>query len=383
MTEERRRLRELGIEVGRFATGPFNAITDVAGVMVGHTTLIEGAGPLVQGVGPVRTGVTAIVPNGHNIFTERLIGGAFILNGAGELSGLIQVQEWGILETPILLTNTLSVGTVAGAMVEYMLDRYPGIGVDQDVVIPLVGECDDSFLNDIRGQHVDTDHVWQALESATSGPVTEGSVGGGTGMISFDLKGGIGTSSRRLPEEHGSFTVGVLVMSNYGRLEDLRIDGLPIGRELVEEVRQYQKRVSLYGSIIAVVATDAPLMSHQIGRLCKRVALGIGRVGSYAAHGSGEIILGFSTANAIPRVTDQPVHNLTVLVDRLMDPLYIAAIECTEEAVLNAMCMATTLDGVDGRLAPAMPLERVAEIWQRYHGGGPRPSEVLPPHETR
>ena len=219
----RQRLRALGVEIGRFETGPWNAITDVAGVRVGHCSVLDGS---------ARTGVTAILPNDDDIFASRLLGGAFILNGAGEMSGLIQLQEWGLLETPILLTNTLAVGKASSALVDYMVRRHPRIGSDHDVIIPLVGECDDSFVNDIAGQHIKREHVHEALDAARSGPVEEGNVGGGTGMVSFDLKGGIGTSSRRVPigevsagEGEDTYTLGVFVMSNVGRLEDLRIDG--------------------------------------------------------------------------------------------------------------------------------------------------------------
>lgn len=359
----RARLRDLGIQVGRFPTGTFNAITDVAGVRVGHCTIIHDDGP-------ARTGVTAILPNAGNIFMERVVGGNFVLNGAGEVSGLVQVQEWGLIETPILLTNTLSVGPVAEATVHHMLAEYPGIGHEHDVIIPLVGECDDSFLNDIGGSHVQHEHVHAALAAARGGPVPEGNVGGGTGMVSFDLKGGIGTASRKLPEADGGWTMGVLVMSNVGRLEDLRVDGVPVGDALAPHFTRVDRRQSLYGSIIAVIATDAPLTTHQLNRLCKRVGLGIGRVGSYAAHGSGEIVVGFSTGNTVPRDPTKRLITVTVLADWAMDTLYQAAIECTEEAMLNALCMAETMAGINGHTAHALPLDKLVEIYQRYR---PRP----------
>jgi len=372
----RRRLRDLGLTLGRFAPGPDNAITDVAGVQVGHHTLSRGKGRRQVGAGPVRTGVTAILPMGGDIFERRLIAGHFVLNGAGEMSGLIQLDAWGLLETPILLTNTLSVGVASQGAIAWMLARHPSIGVDHDVIIPLVGECDDSFLNDIGGSHVKVDHVKAALDAAAPGPVAEGCVGGGTGMVSFDLKGGIGTSSRVLPAEHGGFTLGVLVMTNVGRLEDLRVDGLPIGAELAPFIPETARRPNLYGSIIAVMATDAPLMTSQLNRVCKRMSLGLGRVGSYAAHGSGEIIMGFSTANVIPRDRGQRVYNIRALADWGIDPLYQAAIEATEEAVLNALCMARTTDGVDGRVVEALPLEHLVEIVHRYRRDAhlPRPN---------
>ncbi len=357
---KRVRARELGLPLGRFKPGKHNAITDVEGVLVGHSTIISGeAGPLKVGEGPVRTGVTAIMPNLGNIFMERMVGGGFVLNGAGEVSGMTQVMEWGLIETPILLTNTMSVGSVSDAVVRYMVNRYPGIGDEHDVIIPIVGECDDSWLNDISGRHVKAQHVLDAINNASSGPVAEGSVGGGTGMITCDFKAGIGTSSRKLPEAMGGYTLGVLVMSNFGKMHNLRVGGLPVGEVLAERFREMPRRQQSYGSIIAVVATDAPLLAHQLNRLCKRVALGIGRVGSYAAHGSGEIVVGFSTANNIPRRTQKMVAKVKILLDQRLDPLYEAVMEATEEAILNSMCMAGPMDGINGNFVPALPLGEV------------------------
>jgi D-aminopeptidase len=357
--EKRVRARELGIPLGRFKTGRFNAITDVEGVLVGHSTIIRGEGPLRPGQGPVRTGVTAILPNLGNIFMERMNGGGFVLNGAGEVSGMTQLMEWGLIETPILLTNTMSVGAVSDAVARHMVERYPGIGDEHDVIIPIVGECDDSYLNDISGRHVRAEHVFEAIRNASTGPVAEGNVGGGTGMVTCDFKGGIGTSSRKLPEALGGYTLGVLVMSNFGKMHNLRVGGLPVGEVLAEKFKDTPRRGQTYGSIIAVVATDAPLLSHQINRLCKRVSLGIGRVGSYAAHGSGEIVVGFSTANIIPRRTQKMVYKLKILLDQRLDPLYEAVMEATEEAILNSMCMATTMKGVNDNYVPALPLDEV------------------------
>jgi D-aminopeptidase len=362
----RARLRDLGISIGRYATGPLNAITDVDGVMVGHSTIIAESDAGL----PVRTGVTAILPNAGDIFFERMLGGAFILNGAGEMSGLLQVLEWGLVETPILLTNTLSVGTVHEATVRHMLSRHPGIGTEHDVIIPIVGECDDSFMNDIAGGHVRAEHVYEALDTATGGVVAEGNVGGGTGMVAFDLKGGIGTSSRRLPDDQGGYTIGILVMSNVGRLRDLRVDGVPVGEVLEPMFTDKEKRKWLYGSVIVVLATDAPLQALQINRICKRVALGLGRVGSYAAHGSGEIVLGFSTANVVPRASKRRLYSATFLADQALDALYEASIECTEEAMLNAMTAAYGLEGLGGRYAPALPLNVLQDIWQKYRPPG-------------
>ncbi|HZA50371.1 MAG TPA: P1 family peptidase [Myxococcaceae bacterium] len=357
--EPRVRARDLGLPLGRFRPGRYNAITDVEGVLVGHSTIIRGAGPLRPGQGPVRTGVTAIVPNKGDIFMERMVGGGFVLNGAGEVSGLTQVIEWGLIETPLLLTNTMSVGVVSDAVARYMVEQNPGIGDEHDVIIPVVGECDDSWLNDITGRHVRDTHVREAINTASDGPVAEGAVGGGTGMITCDFKAGIGTSSRKLPEVMGGYTLGVLVMSNFGKMHNLRVGGLPVGEVLAERFRHLPRRTESYGSIIAVVATDAPLLSHQLSRLCKRVALGIGRVGSYAAHGSGEIVVGLSTANVIPRRTQKMVYKLKILLDQRLDPLYEAVMEATEEAILNSMCMARPMEGVNGNFVPALPLEDV------------------------
>ena len=373
----RQRLRELGFSIGHIPTGRYNAITDVPGVRVGHTTLIEGEGPLVVGEGPVRTGVTAVLPHG-DIFHNRVIAGSFVLNGAGEVSGLTQVAEWGLLETPILLTNTLAVGKVSDAAVKWMTRHFPGIGTDYDVIIPLVGECDDSWLNDAVGRHVRSEHVYRAIEQASDGPVREGSVGAGTGLITCDFKAGIGTSSRRVtlgqtdqPGSLRAYTLGILVQSNFGVMRSLRIDGVPVGEVLEPEVTGH-RRLKNAGSIIVVVATDAPLLSSLLVRLCKRAALGVGRVGSFAAHGSGEIIVGFSTANKVPRLgSDRDAGNsrmtasIEVLLDEACDGLYEAIVECTEEAIINSLCMADEMTGPTGHVAPALPLDRLAPILRR------------------
>jgi D-aminopeptidase len=370
----RKRLRDLGISLGRHQPGPLNAITDVPGVRVGHTTLVAGEGKLVPGKGPVRTGVTAILPT-QNIYMDRVIGGAFVLNGAGEVSGLTQVQEWGLLETPILLTNTMSVGKVSDATVKWMTRRFPGIGSEFDVVIPVVGECDDSFLNDAVGRHIRSEHVYNAIEKASGGAVGEGSVGAGTGMVTCDFKSGIGTSSRRVPiseDSKDTYTIGVLVLANFGVCRNLRIDGVPIGELLEPEFRHLAKRQYSYGSIITVVATDAPLLSPQLGRLCKRAALGIGRCGSYAAHGSGEIVVGFSTANKVPRI-GATTTKIDVLIDESLGSHYEAVIEATEEAIVNSLCMAGDMAGVNHNFAPGLPLDRIQELMSRYRPQGQAP----------
>lgn len=374
--EPRRRVRELGLPLGRYKPGRWNAITDVSGVLVGHSTIMRGSGPLKRGEGPVRTGVTAILPS-SNVFDQRCVGGGFVLNGAGEISGLTQVMEWGLIETPILLTNTLSVGAVSDATVRWMARQHPDIGDREDVIIPVVGECDDSWLNDAVGRHVREEHVVEAIQTASSGPVAEGSVGGGTGMLCCDFKGGIGTSSRKLPSILGGFTMGALVMSNFGNMQDLRMGGYPVGEVLAPLYTELNRRRQIYGSIIVVIGTDAPLMPHQLNRIAKRAALGLGRCGSYAAHGSGEIILAFSSANRIPRTTAKMTYRAQFLIDERMDPLYEATIECVEEAVLNSLCMARPMEGVNGNFAPALPLGLVQEYLR--HVRRPMGTDVLVP----
>jgi D-aminopeptidase len=371
--DARKRARDLGITIGRFTPARDNAITDVPGVRVGHTTLIEGEGPLSAGKGPVRTGVTAIVPS-PDVFMFRVFGGCFVLNGAGEVSGLTQIQEWGLLETPILLTNTMSVGKVSDAAVKWLTRHFPGIGAEYDVVIPVVGECDDSFLNDAVGRHIRSEHVYSAIERAQSGRVAEGSVGAGTGMVTCDFKSGIGTASRLVQGEPGAgeHVVGVLVLSNFGLMPNLRIDGVPVGELLEPRFAELRKRTYSYGSIIVVVATDAPLLPIQLTRLCKRAALGIGRSGSYAAHGSGEIVIGFSTANKVERAQRPVIHRMEFLSDEALGGLYEAVIETTEEAIVNSLCMAGDMIGQGGNFAPGLPLGEVLELMQRYRPPRPR-----------
>ncbi len=361
----RKRARQIGIDIGHFPTGPLNAITDVAGVRVGHATLVKGHGPLVRGRGPVRTGVTAIMPPGDP-YMNKLVGGSFILNGAGELSGITQLNEWGLLETPILLTNTMSVGRVSDACVKWMTKRNKELGDTHDVVIPVVGECDDSFLNDSVGRHIGDKQVFSALLNARGGAVAEGAVGAGTGMVCCDFKGGIGTSSRVVKIDGNKYTLGCLVLSNFGVIENLRIDGVPVGELLAPEYAGYRHRKKNYGSIIVVLATDAPMLSAQVVRLCKRAALGVGRVGSYAAHGSGEIIIGFSTANVVPHLTRRATHAMIALFDRSLGPFYECAVEATEEAIVNSLCMADGMTGVNDHFAPGLPLLKTKAIMDRF-----------------
>lgn len=362
-TDTRQRARDLGITVGQYVTGPLNTITDVAGVKVGHTTLISGEGALKPGVGPVRTGVTVIVPR-DDVWHKKVSAGAFVLNGTGEMTGLSWVAESGFLEYPIALTNTLNVPRVANGVMSWMIRQYPAIGIDDDTLTPVVAECDDGRLNDIQGRHVSEQDVMRALDRASSGPVAEGTVGAGTGMVSYGFKGGIGTSSRKLPEREGGYTVGVLVNANHGRRPELVISGAPIGKLYDPPTQMSEALVpgQSEGSIIIVVATDAPLDSRQLTRLAKRAALGLARTGSTARHGSGDFILAFSTANVIPHYPQEATYTLTHLADTHLNPLITATVEATEEAILNALTMATTVVGRDGHRIDAIDLARLRTL---------------------
>jgi D-aminopeptidase len=356
----RQRVRDLGIILGQYAPGPLNAITDVVGIKVGHTTLIEGDGPLRPGEGPVRTGVTVVIPR-EDIWHQKVAAGAFVLNGTGEMTGLSWVAESGFLEYPVALTNTLNIPRVANGVMSWMIRQYPEIGISDDTLTPVVAECDDGRLNDIQGRHVSEQHVALALDGASTGPVLEGTVGAGTGMISYGFKGGIGTASRRLPETEGGYTIGVLVNANHGRRPELMVAGVPVGKSYdgaPPRAEAVQPGLS-EGSIIILVATDAPLDGRQLTRLAKRAALGLARTGSTARHGSGDFILAFSTANVIPHYPKQPTYSLTHLADTHLNPVITATIEATEEAILNALAMATTVIGRDGNRAEAINLERL------------------------
>jgi len=364
--KKRCRLRDLGMSIGEYAPGPLNSITDVPGVRVGHSTLIEGSGRRKPGNGPVRTGVTVIVPN-DDIYNKKLVSGGFILSGAGEVAGFTQVSEWGLIETPIALTNTLSVGRVSDSVIKWMAQKYPAIRDLQEVIIPVVGECDDSFLNDAVGLHIKPQHVFSALDNATADLVEEGAVGAGTGMICCDFKGGIGTASRIIPLGGLNYTMGVLVQSNFGVMEHLRMDGYPVGRMLAGNQGIYNRRTSSYGSIIVVVGTDMPLTAIQMNRLCRRAALGIGRVGSYGAHSSGEIIIGFSTANIIPRQPPEPRVQFSMILDTFLDFAYKAVIETTEEAILNSLTMAVDMEGAGGNRVPSINLQLLKGLFEHYN----------------
>ena len=333
----------------------YNAITDVEGVRVGHVTLIEGKGNLIPGKGPVRTGVTAIIPAEGDYWYEKLPAGAFVLNGNGEATGLMWLKESGTLETPIALTNTHSVSDVHRGLIDWMVRLHPDIGVTDDVVVPVVFECDDSALNDIQGRHVTSEHVLEALRLAKSGPVEEGGVGAGTGMSAYEFKGGIGTASRVLPEDVGEYTVGVLVNANHGERHTLRIKGVAVG----EKITDLKPKMREDGSIIVIVATDAPLLSRQLNRLAKRVMLGLARTGAIAHNWSGDVALAFSTANRIEHYPDEPLMEMTVLSDAWLDDLFEATADAGEEAVINALLAARTLDGRDGNVYHALPHDRL------------------------
>jgi D-aminopeptidase len=364
----RARARDLGITLGRLSPGRWNAITDVAGVEVGHATLIAGEGPLRAGKGPVRTGVTVIRPRPDDIGAGPLFAGPHILNGNGEMTGLAWVEESGLLTSPIALTNTHSVGVVRDAMVAYQIEHGDGSG--QPWSLPVVAETYDGLLNDINGMHVHSDHVNVALDSAAGGPVAEGCVGGGTGMICHGFKGGIGTSSRVLPPEEGGWTTGVLVQANYGARSLLRVDGVPVGRHIGPDETPLPRRAASpeAGSIIVIVATDAPLLPGQCRRLAQRATLGIARMGGLGANSSGDLFLAFSTANRGLGIHPAPGGTLSArfIPNDAITPLFESVADATEEAILNALCAATTMTGIDGNTAHAIPLDRLREIMRRY-----------------
>jgi len=354
------RARDLGVPFDG-TPGQLNAITDVKGVEVGQTTLISGSGPLKIGVGPVRTGVTAILPRGHN-FKDSVFAAWFTLNGNGEMTGTTWVEDSGFLDGPVMITNTHSVGVVRDAVIAW---RVKNAAPDDDGYwwsLPVVAETWDGELNDINGFHVKPEHVFHALDSAKGGPVEEGSVGGGTGMICNEFKGGIGTSSRVLDSKYGSYTVGVLVQCNYGSRSQLRIAGVPVGREIGE----HTVRDDDIGSIIVVVATDAPLIPTQLKRVARKVSLGLGRDGSFSGDGSGDIFIAFSTAN--PGAAEpKGVHQLTMLPNQRLNPIFLATVQATEEAVINAMVAAKTMKGINDVEVIGLPHDRLREVLKKYN----------------
>lgn len=379
----RERARDLGLStvIGGLA-GSLDAITDVAGVEVGETTIIEGDGPLVVGKGPVRTGVTVIHPRGR-ANPDPVFGAWFSLNGNGEMTGTTWLQEGGVLEGPVGITNTHSVGVVRDAILQWQASR-PGL---QPWGLPVVAETYDGELNDINGFHVKAEHALAALDGAAGGPVAEGNVGGGTGMRCLGFKAGTGTASRVLAAEAGGYTVGVLVQCNFGLRQDLRVAGVPVGQEIADlrpcialddpKIRPEVPRCGSaegpkapeapveQGSIIAVVATDAPLLPHQLKRIATRVALGVGRTGGFSGNGSGDIFLAFSTANPRVATASGPIRVEMLPNDRL-NPLFVATVQATEEAILNAMLAADTMTGADGLRIHALPHDRLMQIMRKY-----------------
>jgi len=351
-SEDKPRLREFGIETGVLKPGRWNAITDVAGIKVGQVTLIKGDN--------VRTGVTAILPHEGNIYQESVPGAMYVANGYGKLTGYTQVTELGNIETPIILTNTLSVPTAANALITYTLSLPDNENVRS--VNAVVGETNDGFLNDIRGRHVKEEHVLEAIKTAVSGPVEEGCVGAGTGTQCFRWKGGIGTSSRKIPDSRGGYTVGVLVQTNFGGI--FQINGYPIEKELGSYYMSGEDGVVPEGSCMIVVATDAPLDSRNLRRLAKRALLGIPRTGGFYANGSGDYAIAFSTATEVRilRQSEERTQKIEVLMNEHTSPLFLAAAEAGEEAILNAMFKATTVEGRDGHRLEALPLDKVKEI---------------------
>lgn len=363
-TRSKPRARDLGIPF-EGAPGPLNAITDVKGVEVGQVTLISGEGKLVIGGGPVRTGVTAIFPQGK-LFRERLFGAWFTLNGNGEMTGTTWLKESGCLGSPILITNTQSVGVVRDAVIEWNVRRGSPGDYSGDFSLPVVTETWDGFLNDIDGFHVKKEHVFEALDQAKPGPVAEGNVGGGTGMVCHQFKGGIGTSSRVIGQASGGYTVGVLVQANYGTRETLSIAGVPVGKEIADLLPKPGRNDAKEGSIIVIVATDAPLLPHQLERLVKRAALGIAVAGGRANNSSGDIFVAFSTAN--PEVAKTSgLAQLTMLPNERIDPLFRATVNATEEAIANALVAAETMTGINGNTVYAIPHDRLREILKKYN----------------
>lgn len=360
------RARDLGVPFDG-TPGPLNAITDVAGVMVGHTTIISGEGKLVVGKGPVRTGVTAVLPRGRD-FDNAVMAGWWSLNGNGEMTGTTWVEESGFLVGPVMITNTHSVGVVRDAVIQWIVNHRK-IGPNDDWwSLPVVSETWDGWLNDINGFHVKPEHAFHAIESASSRPVEEGAVGGGTGMICNGFKGGIGTSSRRFAGAGGTYTVGVLVQCNYGTRDNLRIAGVPVGREIPSEDPYASASFAGedHGSIIVVVATDAPLVSHQLKRLARRVSLGLGRDGSTSGNGSGDIFIAFSTANPGASAGDHVV-SLQMLPNDKLGPVFSATVEATEEAVINAMVAATSMTGIENHHVAALPHEQLRAVLKKYN----------------
>jgi D-aminopeptidase len=363
----RPRARDLGVPFDG-TPGLLNAITDVAGVTVGHTTLISGEGKLQIGKGPVRTGVTAVLPRGPSSMSNPVFAGWFTENGNGEMTGTTWVEESGFLEGPVMITNTHSVGVVRDSVIQWRVAHGQPDPAGYWWSLPVVAETWDGWLNDINGFHVKPADAVHAIDSATAGPVTEGNVGGGTGMICNEFKGGIGTSSRELDAKFGGYTVGVLVQCNYGSRPNLRIAGVPVGKEISEDRAYASTSFNELdrGSIIVVVATDAPLMAHQLKRVARRVTLGLGRDGSISGNGSGDIFIAFSTANPGAAFADHVV-DLKMLPNEKIEPIFIATVQATEEAIINAMVAAETMTGIENHKVIALPHERLRAVLKKYN----------------
>lgn len=351
------RARDLGVPFDG-TPGPLNAITDVKGVEVGHSTIISGEGKLDVGKGPIRTGVTAILPRGKKS-NDPVFAGWFSLNGNGEMTGTTWIEESGFLEGPVMITNTSSVGIVRDSVVKWWGKQNK---TQQPWVLPVVAETYDGYLNDTNGFHVKEKHAFEALDTAKEGRVAEGNVGGGTGMTCFEFKGGIGTASRKLSEKQGGYTIGVLVQANFGRRDQLRIAGVPVGKEITEGT--YRKKEE--GSIIIVLATDAPLMPHQLKRLTRRASLGLARTGSVSGNGSGDIFLAFSTANP-EAAKKEGLAQLAMLPNERMDSLFEPTVQATEEAIVNAMIAAKTMIGRDDHKVIALPHDKLREVLKKYN----------------
>ena len=362
---ERGRARDFGVVIGAMRPGLRNAIADVEGVRVGHATLVRDPNP--DGRGAVRTGVTAVFPHDGLPWTERVYAGTHVLNGYGELIGINQISEWGLLHSPVVLTSSLAIGRAYDATVRWRTERHR-VTTSDGGDMPVVSECDDSFLNDVTTFPLRDDDVFAALDDASGGDVEEGCVGAGTGMQCFDFKGGIGTASRVLDDEVGGYTVGALVLTNYGAREDLLLAGVPVGRE----IRDLMPEGHTEGSCVCVVATNAPMLPHQLRRVAQRAGLGLARTGSTARNGSGELMLAFSTANRLP-LAPGPTITVDALLDgpsddqpAVLSAAFSATIEAVEEAVANALFRATTTTGVDGNVLHALPIDRTLELLDRH-----------------
>ena len=361
------RARDLGFHFDG-SPGPLNAITDVSGVQVGHTTLIEGEGKLVQGKGPIRTGVTAILPRGDRSLDDPCFAGWSSLNGNGEMTGTTWVEESGFAEGPIMITNTHSVGIVRDAVISWRTSQGSADASGYWWSLPIVAETWDGLLNDINGFHVKEKHAHEAIRNAKGGPVEEGCVGGGTGMVCHSFKGGIGTASRVVTIKNQDYTLGVLVQANYGDRKNLTIAGVPVGKEITDLMPRdsYEQNHEGDGSIIVVIATDAPLLAHQMKRLARRVPMGVGKVGGYGHDGSGDIFIAFSTANSNVAFSDGTV-NVEMLPNWMMSPLFEATVQAVEEAIVNTLVAAETMEGINNNKVWALPHDRLIQIMKKYN----------------